>query len=58
MIPEHEQQNILDSFWIMLQECESKAEQNNDAVLKHWVNQWYQQINRITGKNHKPDWRK
>lgn len=49
MIPENEQQNVIDSFWLMLKECESKAEQNNDAVLKHWVNKWREQYNRIIG---------
>jgi hypothetical protein len=42
----------------MLGECESKAESNNDAVLKHWVSQWYKQWNRIIGDNKKPRWEK
>lgn len=42
-----EQENLLDNFWAMLQECETKAEADNDPVLKHQVEQYYQQYNRV-----------
>lgn len=48
-IPEAEQEGALSSFWTMLQECESNADNENNPVLKHWVSQWYEQWNRITG---------
>ena len=56
LIPEDEQQNVLDNFWLMMRECETKAECNNDVVLKHWVEQWYQIWNRLTGSSNKPRW--
>jgi hypothetical protein len=55
-IPPNEQESALGSFWTMLQECESKADDNNDPVLKHWVEQWYLQWNRITLSNKAPRW--
>jgi hypothetical protein len=57
-IPTHEQNNVMHSFWTMLRECETKAENENDIILKNWVAQWYQQWNRITGDNLLPSWEK
>ena len=54
-LSEDELPNVMDSFWTMLQECETKAN-NNDIVLKHWVKQWYKQWNRIMGDNKNPIW--
>jgi hypothetical protein len=53
-IPANEQENVLSSFWTMLQECESKADDGKNAVLRHWVVQWYAQWNRITGDSKEP----
>lgn len=53
-----EQENLMNSFWSMLKECESKADNDNDVVLKHWVEQWYQQWNRIQGGDQIPRWKK
>jgi hypothetical protein len=53
-IPADEQENVLASFWTMLQECESNADNENNPVLKHWVVQWYGQWNRITGDSKEP----
>lgn len=53
-IPEDEQENVLANFWTMLQNCESKADDENNPVLKHWVTQWYEQWNRITGDSKEP----
>lgn len=55
-IPPNEQQNMIESFWTMLQECESKAAENNDPVLRLWVEQWYSQWNRITGDSKVAKW--
>lgn len=40
----------------MLRECETKVENDNDPVLKHWVEQWYNQWNVITGGEQSPSW--
>jgi hypothetical protein len=53
--PEH-QEDALASFWTMLQECESKADDSGSALLKNWVSQWYEQWNRMTGDDKKPRW--
>ena len=55
-IPQAEQEALLGSFWTMLQECEGKAVNNNDPVLRLWVAQWYSQWNRVTGSDKKPMW--
>lgn len=38
--------DVISSFWSMLQELESKAD---DALLRHQVECWYRQWNRMTG---------
>jgi hypothetical protein len=55
-ISKDEQENILDSFWTMLCECENKAIENNDNLLKCLVEDWYNQWNRVTGDNKSPIW--
>jgi len=55
-IPKKEQENVLSNFWTMLRECESKADDNNSPVLKHWVNQWYGMWNRLTGDDKQARW--
>ena len=57
-IPKSEQENMLSSFWSMLRECESKVDDSpkKDAILKLWVEQWYQQWNRVTGDNKEAVW--
>jgi len=55
-IPKDEQQNVLENFWTMLQECEKTAECDNDPILKHWVEQWYDLWNRLNSTNYKPRW--
>ena len=59
IIPESEHDNVLNSFWIMLQECETKAVNSypRDMVLYNWVEQWYEQYNKLTGGSAKPSWR-
>ena len=51
-----EQPDFISSFWTMLQECEGLANRENDRVLKHWVESWYTQWNRVTGDDKKPKW--
>ena len=57
-IPKSEQENMLSSFWTMLRECESKVDnsERKDPILKLWVEQWYQQWNRVTGDNKEAVW--
>jgi hypothetical protein len=58
IIPKDEREGMISSFWQMLQECEAKAANDNDRVLKHFVDQWYLQWNRVTNSNHKSRWAK
>jgi hypothetical protein len=55
-INETEHEDMIASFWMMLQECEARAFDNNDPVLRHWVEGWYRQWNRITNDNKKARW--
>lgn len=55
-VPANEQENMISSFWTMLQECERSAAENNDPILRLWVEQWYSQWNRITGDNKVAKW--
>ena len=55
-IPENEQANMIASFWTMLQNVEGNAIDQNCPLTKHWVKQWYEQWNRVTGDNKKPRW--
>jgi hypothetical protein len=48
---------VMSSFWSMLQECEQTAQDNQDPVLKHFVNQWYMQWNDVTGSDNQPRWK-
>ena len=57
-IAQEEQEDAISTFWTMLQECEGKANDVNDPVLRHWVDGWYRQWNRITGDNKAPRWAK
>jgi hypothetical protein len=55
-IPGKEQEQILDEYWVMLSECKQRAIQNNDRVLKHWVEEWYKSWNRVTLEHQLPNW--
>ena len=55
-IPKAKQTDFISSFWTMLKECETKADNENDPVLKHWVEGWYRQWNEVTGSNLSPLW--
>ena len=41
---------------LLLRECESRAHSDNDPVLKHQVAGIYEQWNRVTGQDHRPQW--
>lgn len=55
-IAKSEQKDFISSFWTLLQEAETKADNDDDKVLKHWVEQFYHQWNRVTGSDQKPRW--
>lgn len=62
-IAKDEQSNMLGSFWTMLRECDSTVERSKDRdghyaqpILKHHVEGWYRQWNRVTGDNLQPSW--
>lgn len=57
-IPQHLHKDVIGSYWIMLQELQSKAEENNDIMLKRWVESFYRQWNEITGDDKKARWEK
>ena len=51
-----ERENLVSSFWSMLRECESQADNDNDPVLKVQVEGYYRQWNACTGSEHSPRW--
>ena len=50
------QQDVIASFWMMMQELRTHAENMNDPILKMQVEGWYRQWNEITGDTKVPDW--
>ena len=48
--------DIISSFWTMMTELETQANNTDDRVLKHQVEGWYRQWNRMTGDNKSPRW--
>ena len=57
-ISKAEQPNMISSFWTMLKELESLANNTNDATLSTMVEGWYRQWNTVTGDTKKPRWLK
>jgi len=55
-IPKKNQDDVMTSFWIMMKECESNADNTNDALGKKWVEGWFKQWNDLTGQSHEPSW--
>jgi hypothetical protein len=49
-------QDVISSFWTMLQELESKAVNDNDGLLRCQVDGWYRQWNRMTGDTKTAKW--
>jgi hypothetical protein len=56
-IPSDEQTNVMSSFWMMLRECETLADNDDDIILKHMVEGWYRQWNLICKDNKEPVWK-
>ena len=50
------QPDVISSFWTMLQELRSKADNEDDTLLKVQVEGWYRQWNRMTGDDKAPNW--
>ena len=55
-IPEEEHTNIMGSFWTMMLELESKANNDDDRLLKHFVEGYFRQWNLIMKDNKEPVW--
>jgi hypothetical protein len=53
-IPKGMQEDVIASFWYMLRELESKAEDNRDGILMIQVEGFYRQWNAMTGDNKSP----
>lgn len=51
-----ERDNVLHSFWVLLGEAETQADNDNNPVLKHQVAGFYRQWNAMTGDSHEPRW--
>lgn len=43
--------DAMESFWFMLQELEDQADNEECLVLKHFVEGWYRQYNRLTERD-------
>lgn len=50
------QEGVISSFWTMLRELETQADNKSDNTLKHQCAGWYKQWNRMTGDNKEPIW--
>jgi len=55
-IPVKMHQDVIAVYWQMLRECENKAHDGNDPILKHMVECWYHQWNEFAQDNKKPVW--
>jgi hypothetical protein len=55
-IPKDMQEDFIASFWAMLRECETTADNNNDPILKHMVSGYYRQWNKVADDNKEPCW--
>lgn len=53
-IPAKMHKDVIGSYWIMLRELESTAENNNDRFLMHQVEGFYRQWNEMTGDLSRP----
>ena len=57
-IHKSEQDIVMGAFWFMLRECEERAFDENNVILKNFVEGHYSIWNRVTGGNLKPRWSK
>lgn len=57
-VAEPTREDLLHSFWFMLGECESKADETDDRLLKHLVEGYYRQWNKANGDDKQPRWKR
>lgn len=50
------QEDIIGSFWSMLRELETQADNENAVLLKRQVEGWYHQWNKMTSSERQPLW--
>lgn len=55
-IPKRMQPDVISSFWSMLGELRTQADNDDDRTLKVQVEGWYRQWNEMTGDNKEPKW--
>ena len=51
-----ERDNVLHSFWVLLGEAETQADNDNNPLLKHQVEGFYRQWNTLNGSALEPRW--
>lgn len=51
-----ERDNVLHSFWVLLGAAETRADNDNDPLLKHQVEGFYRQWNALNGTTLNPRW--
>lgn len=51
-----ERDNVLHSFWVLLREAETQADNDNNPLLKHQVEGFYRQWNALNGSAIEPHW--
>lgn len=56
MIKAKDQDDVMHCYWVMMKECESKAMNDNDLVLKHQVEGFFRLWNRVNETDHAPRW--
>jgi len=56
-IPRSMHKDVISSYWIMMSELMTQADNENDEVLKVLVEGFFRQWNRMTGDDKKPIWR-
>mgnify|MGYP000432074084 CR=1 FL=1 len=55
-IPAKMHKDVIGSFWYMMRELETVAEDNSDGILMIQVEGFYRQWNEMTGDNKSPRW--
>ena len=55
-IAKKDQANALHCYWVMMKECESQAQNNEDIILMIQVEGFFRLWNKKTGDNQTPLW--
>lgn len=55
-IPKNLHTDVISIYWQMLRDCEGRAHDTNNPVLKHMVEGWYHTWNRMADDTKKPVW--